>query len=63
MYIVGDYSDGSITIYQEVKNMAVVYATLIIKGVKTIDDVPARIKDKVIQVLIDLDCGDLAGQA
>ena len=41
--------------------MAVVYATLIIKGVKTIDDVPARIKDKV--VLIDLDCGDLAGQA
>ena len=33
--------------------MAVVYATLI----------PARIKDKVVQVLIDLDCGDLAGQA
>lgn len=33
------------------------------KGVKTIDDVPARIKDKVVQVLIDLDCGDLAGQA
>ena len=30
--------------------MAVVYATLIIK-------------DKVVQVLIDLDCGDLAGQA
>ena len=43
--------------------MAVVYATLIIKGVKTIDDVPPRIKDKVVQVLIDLDCGDLAGQA
>ena len=43
--------------------MAVVYATLIIKGVKTIYDVPARIKDKVVQVLIDLDCGDLAGQA
>lgn len=43
--------------------MAVVYATLIIKGVKTIDDVPARIKDKVVQVLIDLGCGDLAGQA
>lgn len=42
--------------------MAVVYATLIIKGVKTIDDVPARIKDKVVQVLIDLDCGDLAGR-
>ena len=40
---------------KEVENMAVVYATLIIKGVKTIDDVPARIKDKVVQVLIDLD--------
>lgn len=40
--------------------MAVVYATLIIKGVKTIDDVPARIKEQVKQVLIDLDCGDLA---
>jgi len=40
-----------------------VYATLIIKGVKTIDDAPARIKDKVVQVLIDLDCGGLAGQA
>ncbi len=26
--------------------MAVVYATLIIKGVKTIDDVPARIKEQ-----------------
>lgn len=48
---------------KEVENTAVVYATLIIKGVKTIDDVPARIKDKVVQVLIDLDCGDLAGQA
>jgi hypothetical protein len=48
---------------KEVETMAVVYATLIIKGVKTIDDVPARIKDKVVQVLIDLDCGDLAGQA
>ena len=48
---------------KEVENMAVVYATLIIKGVKTIDDVPARIKDKVAQILIDLDCSDLAGQA
>lgn len=42
--------------------MAVVYATLIIKGVKTIDDVPARIKDKVVQILIDLDCSDLTGK-
>ena len=40
--------------------MAVVYATLIIKGRKTFADVPARIKDDVKQVLIDLDCGNLA---
>lgn len=43
--------------------MVKIYASLIIKGIKTIGDVPARIKDKVVQVLIDLDCGDLAGQA
>lgn len=42
--------------------MAVVYATLIVKGVKTIDDVPARIKEQVRQVLIDLDLPELAGQ-
>lgn len=40
--------------------MAVVYATLIIKGKKTFADVPGRIKEQVKQVLIDLDCGDLA---
>lgn len=40
--------------------MAIVYATLIIKGVKTIDDVPDKIKEKVKQTLIDLDCGELA---
>lgn len=40
--------------------MAVIYATLIIKGVKTIDDVPERIRDKVKQVLIDLDVPELA---
>lgn len=40
--------------------MAVVYATLIIKGVKTYADVPAKLKDQVKQVLIDLDCGELA---
>lgn len=40
--------------------MAVVYATLIIKGKKTLADVPDRIKEQVKQVLIDLDCGDLA---
>lgn len=43
-----------------VNDMAVVYATLIIKGVKKFTDVPARIKEQVKQVLIDLDCPELA---
>lgn len=40
--------------------MAVVYATLIIKGRKTFADVPARLREQVKQILIDLDCGELA---
>ena len=39
--------------------MAVVYATLIIKGKKTIGDVPEKIRGQVKQVLIDLDCPEL----
>lgn len=42
--------------------MAVVYATLIVKGKKTFANVPALIKDQVKEILIDLDCGDLAGE-
>ena len=45
---------------KDVAEMAVVYATLIIKGKKTFADVPDRIKDKVKEALIDLDCGELA---
>ena len=45
---------------KEVRDMAVVYATLIIKGKKKFSDVPDRIKDQVKEVLIDLDCGNLA---
>ena len=45
---------------KDVAEMAVVYATLIIKGKKTFADVPDRIKDKVKEVLIYLDCGELA---
>lgn len=41
-------------------DMAVVYATLIIKGKKNFADVPERIKEQVKAVLIDLDCGELA---
>ena len=44
---------------KEVKEMAVVYATLIIKGKKTFAQVPATLKEQVRQILIDLDCEDL----
>lgn len=43
--------------------MAIIYATLIIKGKKTINDVPDRIKEQVKEILIDLDCGYLAEEA
>lgn len=49
-----------ILLRKEVKDMAVVYATLIIKGKKNIEDVPARIRDEVKQVLVDLDLEALA---
>ena len=44
---------------KEVKDMAVVYTTLIIKGKKNFADVPERIKGQVKDVLIDLDCAEL----
>ena len=44
---------------KDVMEMAVVYATLIIKGKKNYADVPDRIKEQVKHVLIDLECGDL----
>lgn len=40
--------------------MAIVYATLIIKGKKTFADVPDKLKDQVREILNDLDCGYLA---
>ncbi|OTO15094.1 MULTISPECIES: CD1375 family protein [Enterococcus] len=40
--------------------MAVVYATLIIKGKKTINDVPATIRDQVKEILLDMDLPELA---
>lgn len=39
----------------EVYVMAVVYATLIIKGKKTLEQVPALLKNQVQQILVDLD--------
>lgn len=45
---------------KEVTVMAVIYATLIIKGKKTFADVPAVLKDKVKEILIDLELPELA---
>lgn len=44
-----------ILLKKEVDVMAVVYATLIIKGRKTIDKVPAILRDEVKQILKDLE--------
>lgn len=40
--------------------MAVIYATLIIKGKKTFAQVPKILKEKVKEILIDLDMAELA---
>ncbi len=40
--------------------MAVIYATLIIKGKKTFAQVPKILKEKVKEILIDLDMSELA---
>lgn len=45
---------------REVQQMAVVYATLIVKGKKTFADVPDKIKAQVKDTLEVLDCGELA---
>lgn len=45
---------------KEVPTMAVIYATLIVKGKKTINDVPAILKEQVTQILIDLEVPELA---
>ena len=40
---------------KEVADMAIVYATLIVKGKKTLDQVPALIKPQVEAILKDLE--------
>lgn len=45
---------------KEVKTMAVIYAALIVKGKKSIADVPEKIREQVKGVLIDLDVPELA---
>lgn len=44
-----------ILLRKEVTVMAVVYATLIIKGYKTLEQVPARIKEQVEEILAVLE--------
>lgn len=45
---------------KEVETMAVIYATLIVKGKKSIDQVPEKIREQVKQILIDLEVPELA---
>jgi hypothetical protein len=44
---------------KDVDKMAMAYALLIIKGKKTYQQVPDRLKEQVKEILIDLDCGYL----
>lgn len=44
-----------ILLRKEAETMAVIYATLIVKGKKTIDQVPAIIRDEVKAILRDLE--------
>ena len=40
--------------------MAVIYATLIVKGLKTIDEVPMTVRPQVKEILIAMDLPELA---
>lgn len=44
-----------ILLRKEVEIMAVVYATLIVKGRKTLDQVPALLREQVRDILLDLE--------
>lgn len=44
---------------KEVETMAMIYVSLIVKGLKTFADVPAPMKEPVRQILIDIDCEHL----
>ena len=44
-----------ILLRKEVPDMAVVYPTLIVKGKKTIEQVPALIREQVREILADLE--------
>lgn len=42
------------------ENLSILYAQLIIRGVRTFKSVPKKLKPYVKQALIDLDAGELA---
>lgn len=44
-----------ILLRKEVEAMAVVYATLIVKGKKALDQVPALLREQVKDILLDLE--------
>lgn len=44
---------------KEVLDMAMVYATLVVRGVKTFKEVPYTLSEQVKQILIDLDAEHL----
>ena len=44
----------------EVRDMAVVYATLIVKGRYNFDEIPEKLQSQVRQILIDMDLPKLA---
>jgi len=44
-----------ILLRKEVEAMAVVYATLIVKGRKTLEQVPALLREQVKDILLDLE--------
>lgn len=44
-----------ILLRKEVQTMAVVYATLIVKGKKTLDQVPTLLRTQVREILVDLE--------
>lgn len=47
---------------KEEEDMAIVYATLIVKGRKTFAQVPDKLKEQVEEILIDLECEDLIAE-
>ena len=45
---------------KEIYTMAIIYATLIVKGKKTFAQVPTTLKEQVKEILIDLELSELA---